>query len=134
MCQYVSSVLLDFKVKTGKPIFGHFMTLLHTLKGVISPHCWVPVFYTSLDGFRRTSPTPPPLLRPWLSTVTMHMSKESHVRSLSSITTADGWIAREATKTQQSVTVGSFKVYSAFLSSSKNTFIYGFNKISGYLT
>lgn len=54
------------------------------------------VSFTSLDGFRRTSPTPPPLLRPWLNTVTMHMSKESHTRSLSSITTADGWTATEA--------------------------------------
>lgn len=57
---------------------------------------------TSLDGFRRTSPTPPPLLRPWLNTVTMHMSKESHVRSLSSITTAEGCTVMEAMKTQQS--------------------------------
>lgn len=62
--------------------------------------CCIPVLHTSLDGFRRTSPTPPPLLRPWLNTVTMHMSKESHVRSLSSITTADGWTAREAMETQ----------------------------------
>lgn len=50
---------------------------------------------TSLEGLRSTSPTPPPLRRPWLNTVTMHMSKESQVLSLSSITTADGWTARE---------------------------------------
>lgn len=63
--------------------------------------CCVVVLCTSLDGFRRTSPTPPPLLSPWLSTVTMHMSKESHVRSLSSITTAGGCTVTEAMKTWQ---------------------------------
>lgn len=68
------------------PIIGPAVSILHC---------------TSLDGFRRTSPTPPPLLRPWLNTVTMHMSRESHVRSLSSITTADGWMAREAMETQK---------------------------------
>lgn len=38
---------------------------------------------TSLEGLRSTSPTPPPLLKPWLSTVTIHISRESHVRSMS---------------------------------------------------
>lgn len=38
---------------------------------------------TSLDGFLSTSPTPPPLRSPWLSTVTMHISSVSHVCSLS---------------------------------------------------
>lgn len=38
---------------------------------------------TSLDGFLSTSPTPPPLLSPWLSTVTMHIRSVSHVCSLS---------------------------------------------------
>lgn len=51
---------------------------------------------TSFEGLRRTSPTPPPLLRPWLNTVTMHMSSESQLLSLSSITTAGGWTATEA--------------------------------------
>lgn len=36
---------------------------------------------TSLDGFRRMSPTPPPFLSPWFSTVTMHMSSVSQARS-----------------------------------------------------
>lgn len=36
---------------------------------------------TSLEGFLRMSPTPPPLRRPWLSTVTMHMSSVSQARS-----------------------------------------------------
>lgn len=38
---------------------------------------------TSLEGLRRTSPTPPPLLKPWLRTVTMHINRESQVRSIS---------------------------------------------------
>lgn len=59
-----------------------------TVKGVISWVILCLLCCTSLEGFRNTSPTPPPLRRPWLSTVTMHMSKESHVRSLSSTTTA----------------------------------------------
>ena len=58
---------------------------------------------TSLDGLRRTSPTPPPLLRPWLSTVTIHMIRESHTRSFSSMTIADGWVARVAMMGQQHV-------------------------------
>ena len=36
---------------------------------------------TSFDGFRRMSPTPPPFLRPWFRTVTMHMSSVSQARS-----------------------------------------------------
>lgn len=36
---------------------------------------------TSLEGFLRMSPTPPPLRRPWLRTVTMHMSSVSQARS-----------------------------------------------------
>lgn len=36
---------------------------------------------TSLDGFRRMSPTPPPFLSPWFRTVTMHMSSVSQARS-----------------------------------------------------
>lgn len=51
---------------------------------------------TSLEGLRRTSPTPPPLLKPWLRTVTMHISRESHVRSTSSPPSPsppDGYIA-----------------------------------------
>lgn len=51
---------------------------------------------TSLEGLRRTSPTPPPLLRPWLRTVTMHISRESHVRSTSSSSSpspSDGYTA-----------------------------------------
>lgn len=51
---------------------------------------------TSLDGLRRTSPTPPPLLKPWLRTVTMHISRESHVRSTSSSSSpslSDGYTA-----------------------------------------
>lgn len=84
-------------------------TFLHLQSERIKP-CFCFCFFfilmccvcTSLDGFRRTSPTPPPLLRPWLNTVTMHMSKESHVRSLSSITTAEGCTVMEAMKTQQS--------------------------------
>lgn len=46
---------------------------------------------TSLDGFLSTSPTPPPLRSPWLSTVTMHMSSVSHVCSWScSVSSAGG--------------------------------------------
>lgn len=36
---------------------------------------------TSLEGFLRMSPTPPPLRRPWLRTVTMYMSSVSQARS-----------------------------------------------------
>lgn len=36
---------------------------------------------TSFDGLRRMSPTPPPFLRPWFRTVTMHMSSVSQARS-----------------------------------------------------
>ncbi|MEQ2272794.1 hypothetical protein XENORESO_012858 [Xenotaenia resolanae] len=43
-----------------------------------SPNCDL----TFLDGLRRTSPTPPPFLRPWFSTVTMHMSSVSQARSV----------------------------------------------------
>lgn len=39
------------------------------------------LFLTFLEGFRRTSPTPPPFLSPWFMTVTMHMSRVSHARS-----------------------------------------------------
>lgn len=46
---------------------------------------------TSLDGFLSTSPTPPPLRSPWLSTVTMHISRVSHVCSWScSVSSAAG--------------------------------------------
>lgn len=42
------------------------------------------VMLTSFEGRLSTSPTPPPFLRPWLSTVTMHMSRVSHVLSIPS--------------------------------------------------
>lgn len=37
---------------------------------------------TFFDGFRSTSPTPPPFLSPWFNTVTMHMSRVSQARSV----------------------------------------------------
>jgi hypothetical protein len=46
--------------------------------------------FTSLDGFLSTSPTPPPLRSPWLSTVTMHISSVSHVCSLSCSVSSTG--------------------------------------------
>lgn len=45
---------------------------------------------TSLDGFLSTSPTPPPLRSPWLSTVTMHISRVSHVCSWSGSVSSAG--------------------------------------------
>lgn len=37
---------------------------------------------TSLEGLRRMSPTPPPFLSPWFMTVTIHISRVSHARSV----------------------------------------------------
>lgn len=42
---------------------------------------------TWLLGARRMSPMPPPLRRPWLSVVTIHMTKESQARSFRSPST-----------------------------------------------
>lgn len=36
---------------------------------------------TVLDGALKTSPIPPPFLRPWFNVVTMHITNESHARS-----------------------------------------------------
>lgn len=41
----------------------------------------VPEMLTRLDGCRRTSPIPPPFLKPLFKVVTMHMNNVSHARS-----------------------------------------------------
>lgn len=50
---------------------------------------------TKLAGARRMSPMPPPLRRPWLSVVTMHMISESQLRSRTSPPTDTNRLPRE---------------------------------------
>lgn len=51
---------------------------------------------TFLEGLRSTSPTPPPFLSPWFSTVTMHMSRVSQARS-ELFSSAKTWIVYQHT-------------------------------------
>lgn len=84
---------------------GCYILLAHThahrtVSGLIRVVC------TSLEGLRRTSPTPPPLLKPWLNTVTMHISRESHVRSMSPSSSP---LSRKSDKAERKALISLFK-------------------------
>ena len=48
-----------------------------------------------LDGWRRTSPIPPPFLRPWFMVVTKHMKSVSQLRSFSDSSSSTTAVAEQ---------------------------------------
>ena len=88
----------------------YYMIVLHdcTYYMIVLHDCtYYMIVHTSLDGLRSTSPTPPPFLSPWFSTVTMHMSRVSQARSVLSSSSS---ILTHTHKGRQSTTIPAVRI------------------------